>query len=243
MRGVDLDVPAGRVVGLIGPNGSGKSSLLRCLAGLRRPDAGAVRHDGRDVRGLRPDALARRLAFVEQTTDEVSDLRVAEVVDLGRMPFRDRWRGPDAADRELVAAALDRLGLTALRDRPWRLLSGGERQRTQLARALAQRPECLVLDEPTNHLDIHHQLALLDLVTDTGLTTLVALHDLGLAARYCGHLVLLDAGRVVAAGPPADVLTPDTLADVFGVRGLLGRDLLGHLTVSYHGPITGKAYP
>ncbi|MGW0336999.1 ABC transporter ATP-binding protein [Streptomyces sp. NPDC003011] len=235
VHGVTLDIAPGETVGLIGPNGSGKSSLLRCLAGLRTPAEGTVRYDGEPIRDWDARRIAQHVAFVDQATDTDSDLRVADVVGLGRTPFRDRWRGPDATDRAVIAAALARTGLTELAGRDWKSLSGGERQRAHIARALAQRPWCILLDEPTNHLDVKHQLELMELLAGTDQTVLVALHDLSLAARYCGRLLLMHQGRLIAAGPPADVLTPERLADVFGVDAEVGPDRLGNLTVAYRG--------
>ncbi|WP_327351394.1 ABC transporter ATP-binding protein [Streptomyces sp. NBC_01304] len=232
---VDLDVAPGETVGLIGPNGSGKSSLLRCLAGLRRPDSGNVSYDREPIHDWSARRIAQHLAFVEQATDTGSELRVVDVVGLGRTPFQDRWRGPGAHDRAVVAAALDRLGLTELADRSWKELSGGERQRAHLARALAQQPYAILLDEPTNHLDVKHQLELLQLLSDTDQTVLVALHDLSLAARHCDRLLLLRDGRLIAEGPPKDVLTPARLADVFEVDAEVGPDALGRLAVAYRG--------
>ncbi|MEU3430833.1 ABC transporter ATP-binding protein [Streptomyces gardneri] len=238
VRDVGVDIAPGETVGLIGPNGSGKSSLLRCLAGLRVPDAGEVRYDGESVRDWSARRIARRVAFVAQDSGVDSDLKVGDVVGLGRTPFRDRWRGPDATDRAVVAAALGRLGLTALADRPWKALSGGERQRAHIARALAQQPYALLLDEPTNHLDVKHQLELMELLSGTGRTVLVALHDLSLAARYCDRLLLLHHGRLIAAGPPATVLTADRLAEVFEVDAELTADSLGNPQVTYRGPLS-----
>ncbi|SES31271.1 ABC transporter ATP-binding protein [Lentzea albida] len=237
VRNVSLAVEPGQTVGLIGPNGSGKSSLLRCVAGLRTPTGGRVLYDGAGIGSWSARDRARKLAFVEQTADTESDLRVAEVVMLGRTPHRSRWRGPDAADHEIVAAALRRLDLTALADRPWKQLSGGERQRTHLARALAQRTAGLLLDEPTNHLDVRHQLELMELAGSTPQTVVVALHDLALAARYCDRLVLMHRGEVVADGRAVDVLTAPLLREVFDVEAEIGRDDLGHLAVGYREPV------
>jgi iron complex transport system ATP-binding protein len=235
IRDIDVEVPSGATVGLVGPNGSGKSTLLRCLAGLRTPTAGAVRYDGQDIAGWDARRIASHVAFVEQTADSDSDLTVADVVALGRTPYRDRWRGLAGTDHAIVDAALDRLDLVALRGRRWTTLSGGERQRAHLARALAQRPWALLLDEPTNHLDIRHQLELLHLLAGTDQTVLVALHDLSLAARFCDRLVLLSGGRLVAAGPPADVLTTDRLRAVFEIDAEIGRDALGNPAIAYRG--------
>jgi iron complex transport system ATP-binding protein len=233
VRDVSLAVADGETVGLIGPNGSGKSSLLRCIAGLRTPISGLVRYDGVEITSWPALERARKLAFVEQTADTDSDLRVADVAMLGRTAYRSRWRGPGANDRAVVAAALDRLDLTALADRPWKQLSGGERQRTHLARALAQQTSALLLDEPTNHLDVRHQLDLMELASRTPQTVVVALHDLALAARYCDRLVLMHRGAVVADGPAEEVLTAPLLREVFDVDAEIGRDSLGHLAVGY----------
>jgi iron complex transport system ATP-binding protein len=231
VSGATFDIASGQTVALIGPNGSGKSSLLRCLAGLRTPSAGVVRYDGHDIRGWPAGRIARQLAFVEQTADSDSDLRLGDVVALGRTPFRDRWRGLSRADRVVIGAALERLDLTGLASRSWKTLSGGERQRAQIARALAQQPWCIVLDEPTNHLDIKHQLDLMDLLAGTDQTVVVALHDLALAARYCDRLVLLHGGRVAADGQAHEVLTAGRLSDVFGIDAELGHDNLGNPTI------------
>lgn len=235
LTGVGLDVAPGETVGLIGPNGSGKSTLLRCLAGLRTPTSGSVSYDREPIRSWSARRIARQVAFVEQAADTDSDLRVEDVVALGRTPFGDRWRGFGARDRAVVAAALARLGLTELRERHWKALSGGERQRAHIARALAQQPYAILLDEPTNHLDVKHQLELLGLLAATDQTVLVALHDLSLAARYCDRLLLLHGGRLVAEGPPREVLTPRLLAEVFEVDAVTGPDALGHLAVAYRG--------
>ncbi|MGY5128299.1 ABC transporter ATP-binding protein [Streptomyces nigrescens] len=235
IRDVNVEIQPGETVGLIGPNGSGKSSLLRCVAGLRAPTAGVIRYDGHDIRGWNARRLAQHVAFVEQASDADSDLRVADVVALGRTPFRDRWRGLDRTDRAVIDAALARVGLTDLRARAWQTLSGGERQRAHIARALAQQPWGILLDEPTNHLDVKHQLELMDLLSATDQTVLVVLHDLSLAARFCDRLILLHQGAVVGSGKPQEVLTPDRLKDVFEVDAEVGHDGLDNLAVSYRG--------
>ncbi|ANH40256.1 Iron(3+)-hydroxamate import ATP-binding protein FhuC [Nocardioides dokdonensis FR1436] len=216
---VTLQCRPGRVTGLLGPNGSGKTTLLHVAAGLRRPDAGSVRLDGVDVHRMRARQRARRLALVEQHAATGLALTVRQVVELGRTPYRSRLgsgpvRGEDAA---AVAEAMALARVEHLADCDWARLSGGERQRTQLARALAQQPALLLLDEPTNHLDLGHQLDFLERVRGRGLTTLAALHDLELAAGFCDDVVVLDGGRVRAAGPVAEVLTPDLVAEVYGV--------------------------
>jgi iron complex transport system ATP-binding protein len=168
--------------------------------------------------------VARRLAVVEQQADTQVELTVADVVRLGRVPHRRAWTPATARDEDAVHAALARTGLTDRAHQRWHTLSGGERQRVQIARALAQEPRELLLDEPTNHLDIHHQLDLLNLVAGLPVTTVVALHDLNLAAMYCDRVAVLHTGRVHACGTPGDVLTEELIAEVYGVRAAVSRE-------------------
>ncbi|MDO9378373.1 MAG: ABC transporter ATP-binding protein [Nocardioidaceae bacterium] len=219
--GVSLHPEPGSTVGLLGPNGSGKSTLLRLLAGLRPPSAGAVELDGRPLTSLRRRSVARRVAVVEQESGTEQDLLVGDVVALGRIPHHRPWSGTTAADDAAVRRAAEHADVADRLDQPYRTLSGGERQRVQIARALAQEPTDLLLDEPTNHLDVSHQLDLLALVRRTPVTTVVALHDLNLAAMFCDQVVVLAEGRVVAAGPPAEVLSPGLVAEVYGVRAVV----------------------
>ncbi|WP_353946382.1 ABC transporter ATP-binding protein [Streptomyces sp. HUAS MG91] len=212
---VTLDAPAGAFVGLVGPNGSGKSTLLRCVYRARRPDAGVVRVEGEDVHRMAPRAAARLLAALPQESAADFDFTVTEVVAMGRLPHRERTA---ARDREICARALEQAGVAHLAARGFLSLSGGEKQRVLIARALTQEPRVLVLDEPTNHLDIAHQLDVLRRVRASGPTVLAALHDLNLAAAHCDLLHVLHHGRVVASGPPDQVLSPALLAEVFGVR-------------------------
>lgn len=221
--GVSLTAAPGATLGLIGPNGSGKSSLLRLICGLRKVAAGIVTLGEMDIRGFSRRGLARRIAFVEQQAGTDEALTVEDVVRLGRTPHNGPLAAWSARDQEIVESALRHANLRHLRARYWQSLSGGEKQRAQIARALAQSPSELLLDEPTNHLDVQHQLEILQLVTQLPLTSIVALHDLNLAAMYCDELAVLQAGRVVAAGKPEAVLTPDLIRTVFGVRAEIGR--------------------
>ncbi|WP_329548919.1 ABC transporter ATP-binding protein [Streptomyces sp. NBC_01356] len=223
LDGVSLAPDPGSTVGLLGPNGSGKSTLLRLLAGVLTPASGVVTLDGEPLAGLHRRDIARRVAVVEQQTDTQVELTVLDVVRLGRTPHRRAWTPASADDETAVRAALERTGLADRAHQSWHTLSGGERQRVQIARALAQEPRELLLDEPTNHLDIQHQLDLLTLVTGLPVTTVVALHDLNLAAMYCDRLVVLREGRVVACGDPREVLTEKLIADVYGVRAAVTR--------------------
>ncbi|EYR62424.1 histidinol phosphatase [Actinotalea ferrariae CF5-4] len=232
LDGVDLDAPEGRLVGLLGPNGAGKSSLLRFVAGVsgalhgRGGPTGSVTWRGADLHALRPRQRARRVAFVEQDAHTDLDLTVRDVVGLGRAPYHGLLAGVTTQDAHAVEQALDAVALADLADRSLATLSGGERQRVHLARGLAQEPQLLLLDEPTNHLDVRAQLAVLGLVrtaTAAGLTAVVAVHDLNLAAAHCDDVVLLADGRVAAAGPVGDVLVPEVVDAVYGVRSTVLR--------------------
>lgn len=229
---VSIEPVPGETIGLLGPNGSGKSSLLRLLAGVDRPDAGAVTLDGVDIRGLGRRALSRRIAMVGQHAHTEVDICVRDVVRLGRIPHADVFGRDDGAE-VAIERALVATGMSGHADRMWHSLSGGERQRTQIARALAQEPQELLLDEPTNHLDIAHQLDILERVSMLPVTSYVALHDLTLAAMFCDRIVVLSAGRIVAWGTPAEALTEDLIAQVYGVRATVVDDG-GTLAVRYH---------
>jgi iron complex transport system ATP-binding protein len=221
LRDVDLGIAPGERVALIGPNGAGKSTLLRVATGLVRPAEGRVALDGDLLDGLDRRTVARRIAVVPQQATLPFATRVEEVVGLGRLPHEDPFRGSRPADRAAVAAAIERVGVGHLLGRDARELSLGERQLVLVALAVAQAAPVLVLDEPTVHLDLRHQVGTMELLVDLnerdGTTVVAVLHDLGLAALFFPRLVLIDGGRVVADGMPADVLTPDRIREVFGV--------------------------
>ncbi|MEZ7124871.1 ABC transporter ATP-binding protein [Nonomuraea sp. AD125B] len=232
--GITVAFTPGGLTGLLGPNGSGKSTFLRLLAGLLRPHGGTVLLDGHDLDRLPRRDVARRLAVVAQEVSTDAELTVLDVALLGRIPHRRRLAASTGED-DLVHArrALRRCGVAELEHRRWSTLSGGERQRVNIARALAQEPTELLLDEPTNHLDIAHQLALLDLLAATPVTVVTALHDLNLAAQYCDQLLLLHQGRLVAAGPPAEVLTEETVERVYRVRTEITRSAAGRPSLRF----------
>jgi iron complex transport system ATP-binding protein len=214
---LSLEVGSGEVVGLVGPNGSGKSTALRCVYRALRPTEGAVLLDDIRVDHMAPRDTARKVAALTQDNRSELDFTVSEVVALGRYPHTGGQRH-SAWERDLCHRAMARTDVLHLAERSVLSLSGGERQRVLVARALAQEPKVLVLDEPTNHLDIRHQLDLLALLHELGLTVVVALHDLNLAASSCDRLAVLDHGHLVAAGPVEEVLTPELVSHVFGVE-------------------------
>ncbi|MBE1535583.1 ABC transporter ATP-binding protein [Actinomadura algeriensis] len=223
VRDVSLDVAPGEVVGLVGPNGAGKSTLLRTFYRALRPTSGRVLLGGDDVWRMPGKRLARRLAAVLQDTGGEFELSVYDVVAMGRTPHKRAFQGDDDTDRGIISAALAELEAAHLADAPFDRLSGGEKQRVLIARALAQRTGTLVLDEPTNHLDLRHQIDALRLVGRLGVTAVIALHDLNLAAAHCDRICVLDGGRLVAAGAPGEVLTPELLAEVYRVDAEVGE--------------------
>jgi iron complex transport system ATP-binding protein len=218
VREVSLTCEPGCFAGVIGPNGSGKSSLLRCIYRVIHPDAGVITVDGRNVWRLSARDAAREVAVVLQERAGTFEFSVREIVLMGRTPHKRALDGETAADRRIADEALACVGLTALADRRFPTLSGGEQQRALVARALVQQPRLLVLDEPTSHLDIYHQLQVLDIVRELRVTTIAALHDLNVASMYCDVLYVLNAGQIVASGPPAAVLTASLIRDIYGVR-------------------------
>ncbi|MDM9616896.1 ABC transporter ATP-binding protein [Kosakonia cowanii] len=215
---VSLTVARGETVGLLGPNGSGKSSLLRVLAGLRRPHKGRVLLDGHNLHRLPKKQLARRVAFVEQHGMTDANMRVRDVVKLGRIPHHSPFSSWSTEDDETISAALARVDMLEKSQQGWLTLSGGERQRVHIARALAQMPSEILLDEPTNHLDIHHQLQLMKLISELPVTSIVAIHDLNHALMFCDSLIVMQHGTVVASGTPQAILTEDLLWEVFRVK-------------------------
>jgi len=231
---VSVTIAPGETFGLVGPNGSGKSTLLRLMAGLIPRTRGTVHLDGRPLARLSRREVAQRIAFVEQIADTSEALSVRDVVELGRTPWLSVLAPFSPRDAAIVDEALQAVDMAGLATRRWATLSGGERQRVQIARALAQRPRLLILDEPTNHLDIHHQLALLRLVSRLPVTVVLALHDLN-QAMGCDRLGVMEGGRMVACGPPAEVLTPERLRAIFRVGASALRDPADGATVfRYH---------
>ncbi|MEV2251820.1 ABC transporter ATP-binding protein [Streptomyces sp. NPDC050147] len=234
VRDLSLEVGSGQIVGLVGPNGSGKSTALKCVYRALRPSSGVVRVGTDDLSRLTPRRSAQVVAAMAQDGAVDLDFTVEEVVALGRAPHLRGNQALGERERELCARIMARLDLTRLADRGVLTLSGGERQRVLLARALVQEPRILVLDEPTNHLDVRHQIELLSLLKGSGLTVLVVLHDLNLAAAACDRIGVLSRGALVAAGTPEEVLTTGLVDEVFGVKAsVISHPLTGDPQLLY----------
>ena len=234
---VSVSFGPGRLHLIVGPNGAGKSTLIKVLARLLRPQAGEVRYEGEDVRRAAESELAKRRAVLSQAVEVAFPLTVREVVMMGRYPHFGGRPGP--ADEKIADELMEFFDVTEFSGRNYQTLSGGERQRVNFARVLAQlwradsssvkdssptRAPCryLFLDEPLTFLDIRHQIEFMKKVrvfTDApDVVTVGVVHDLNLAARFADQIVLLDRGRVVAAGTPAEVLTAERIREVFGVE-------------------------
>lgn len=222
IRDLDFAVADRSVTAIIGPNGCGKSTLLRALGRLLRPNAGQVTLDGRRITAIPPRQVARTMAVLPQSPQAPPGLTVADLVARGRHPYQSWYRQWSATDAEHVDGVLELTGLLEQAERPLERLSGGQRQRAWIAMALAQETDLLLLDEPTTFLDLTHQIEVLDLVRelnrDHGRTVVMVLHDLNLAARYAHRLVAMRDGAVLSSGEPGQVLTPESLARVFGLE-------------------------
>ena len=234
---VDLALAPGRLLVVLGPNGAGKTTLLRILSGVLSADAGSVSVRGVPLAGQSRRAVARALAVVPQELSVPFPFRVHELVAMGRAPWLGMLghEGPD--DRARVGTALDELGLTPFAERTYGTLSGGEKQRVLLARARAQAADLLLLDEPTAHMDLGHRVHTFEWLRawlaerNQARAALLVTHDLQLGARFADEVLLMDGGRVVAHGEPADVLTRERVAEVYAVEASVSRDSHGRVVI------------
>ncbi|CAL9506431.1 ABC transporter ATP-binding protein [Streptomyces sp. enrichment culture] len=225
---LDLEIPHGKVTVVVGPNACGKSTLLRALGRLLKPRRGAVLLDGTELADLPTRRIAQVIGLLPQTPVPPEGITVADLVARGRQPHQKWWQQWSETDERTVAEAMERTGVAELAARPVDELSGGQRQRVWIAMALAQDTDILLLDEPTTYLDIAHQVEVLDLVRqlnlERGRTVVAVLHDLNQAARYADHIVAMRAGRIVAQGTPAEVVTAELVREVFGLASVVVPD-------------------
>jgi len=226
---VTLHVRRGEFVGIIGPNGSGKSTVLKNVYGALTPDQGTILLDGQKLSHITPRQRALKLAVVGQENDLPFDFRAEQIVAMGRTPHKRLFDVDTPKDRQIVRHALEHMGMEDMAQRSYLHLSGGEKQRVLLARAIAQESDFYILDEPTNHLDVSFQMQIFDFIKRLHVTVLSAIHDLNMAALYCDRLYVMKQGKILLSGTPEQVLTPQTIYEVYGVR----------CTVETH-PITGK---
>ena len=221
VQGLTVDFPAGAISALIGHNGSGKSTFLKMLARQILPTSGKDTFGGKPLAAIGSRDYARHVAYLPQDLSAAHDMSVRELVACGRYPWHGALGRFTAVDKAKVDEALDMTHTEQLADRAVGTLSGGERQRAWIGMLLAQDSKCLLLDEPTSALDLAHQVEVLTLVRrlcdEKGLSVIVVLHDINMAARYADRLFALKAGRLVAEGTPSDLLDRHILADIYGI--------------------------
>ena len=234
LHDISLDIRDKEFVGIIGPNGSGKSTFLKCLYRVLQPNGVKIFFDGTELSELSHRDTALKMAVVAQHSTVNFDFSVLEMVLMGRSPYKGLLDRDQIDDYEIARHALAQVGLSDFESRNFNTLSGGEQQRVILARALAQRTECLVLDEPTNHLDIKYQLELMTIVKRLDATVVSAIHDLNLAAIYCDRIIALKDGHIVCSGTPQDVLSSDTIRHIYGVSAMVQTLPDGRLNIIYN---------
>lgn len=230
--GLTVAIPDGKFTAIIGPNGCGKSTLLRTLSRLMKPMHGQVWLDGNEIHRFATKEVARRVGLLAQNSTAPGDISVAELVARGRYPHQpmfSRWREEDS---QAVERALKATNIEDLADQPVDTLSGGQRQRAWIAMVLAQETSILLLDEPTTWLDISHQIDLLELLRDLnqkqGYTLAAVLHDLNQACRYATHLIALRDGKIIAEGAPTEIVTPELIEAIYGLRCMIIEDPVAH---------------
>lgn len=225
---LNIAIRPGSMTAIIGANGSGKSTLLKALARLQKPSSGAVLIGDKNITTVRPKEFAKQVGMLSQHPIAPEGITVRELVMRGRFPHQKLIGRTPKSDNELVNAVIERAGLSDLAERKLSELSGGQRQRAWIAMALAQESDILLLDEPTTFLDLSHQLEVLDLLSslnhERGITVVMVLHDLNMAARFCNRFILVSEGKVLAQGSPEEVLNPTNLASAFKILARVIED-------------------
>jgi iron complex transport system ATP-binding protein len=228
LKGVDLEIREGEMVGILGPNGSGKSTLLRIMNGLLKPQEGEVCVRGRSLAGLKRNMIAREIAMLAQEQHFRFDFTTLEVVLMGRFPHLRRLQFEGEKDLEIAGKALEATDTIMLAHRSIHSLSGGEKQRVLIARALAQEPRVMLFDEPTSFLDLKHKRDIFRLVSslnrERGLSVVLVSHDIDLAAQHCHRIVLLKDGGIHRSGRPDEVMTASNLESVYGCPVLVDQN-------------------
>lgn len=214
----------GEFVGIIGPNGSGKSTILKTIYGINKEKSGVIYIDGKELSKMKVKDIAKRVGVLGQFNDFSFDIKVKDMVLMGRSPHKGFLESDNKNDFNIVNESLKKVEMLEHSERNFLSLSGGEKQRVLLARALAQDVKILILDEPTNHLDIKYQIQILNIVKKLGITVLVALHDLNIAAAYCDRLYIMKDGNIKSVGKPKEVLTEEIIKEVYEVCSVVHKD-------------------
>jgi len=220
LKDVCIELAVSEMLGVVGPNGAGKSTLIKCIDRILKPQRGSILLDGRDIKEMRLMELAKKMGYIPQSGHHSFPATVFDTVLMGRRPHLS-WRASER-DTEKVLETLQMLNIEELAMRDINELSGGQLQKVFIARALAQGPDVLLLDEPTSNLDIKHQLEVMDIikniVREKKISAIMAIHDLNLASRYADRIIMMNSGKIFAAGNPNSVLTPDNIKWVYGVE-------------------------
>ncbi len=235
IEGVDIQALKGQTICLIGPNGAGKSTILRTLTGMLAPVDGCVYIGQEDVRKIKSTDKAKQLAVVLTEKLNLNMTKAYEVAAMGRTPYTGFFGRLSAEDKAVVERCLKTVGAWELKDREYPSLSDGEKQKILIARALAQEPELIVLDEPTSHLDIKHKIEVVRILNrlalETGLTVILALHDIDIAVKFCQTVLLVKEGRIVAQGRPEDIIARDTVGKLYDISGAFYDSILGSVEI------------
>lgn len=225
---MNISIPAGKFSVLIGPNGCGKSTLLKSFARLLRPKKGSVLLDGKSIYELPTQHLAKKIGLLPQSPIVPAGITVADLVARGRFPYQNLFGQLTKKDYEVIACAMEAMGIADLADKAVDSLSGGQRQRVWIALVLAQDTDILLLDEPTTYLDIAYQVEILDclaMLNRTRKTTIVAiLHDINLSIRYADYIFAMKKGKLIAEGKPGDIITVDLMKEVYGMESSIITD-------------------
>lgn len=224
VKDVSINIGKNEFVGIIGPNGSGKSTLLKTIYRIYKPKSGVMYLNGKDLLSMSPKNVAKELGVLGQFNNISFDIKVKDIVLMGRTPHKSFLEGDSLDDYKIVQDSLEKVNMLEYYDRSFSTLSGGEKQRVLLARVLAQKVNLLILDEPTNHLDIKHQLQILNVVKSLDITVVLALHDLNLATAYCDKLYVMHNGNIVSSGKPEEILTKELIKDVYEVDSIIHKD-------------------
>jgi iron complex transport system ATP-binding protein len=220
LKDICIDIAESEILGIVGPNGAGKSTLIRCIDRILRPQKGTILLDGQNINDMHQMELAKKIGYIPQTTVQVFPATVFDTILMGRRPHIG-WRSSEK-DTEAVLEMLQMLDIEEFAMRDINELSGGQQQKVFIARALTQEPDLLLLDEPTSNLDIRHQLEVMNIikniVREKGISAIMAIHDLNLGSRYADRIIMMNRGKIFAAGDPASVLTSENIKHVYSVE-------------------------
>lgn len=233
LKNISFDVEENSFVGVLGPNGSGKSTMLKSIYGVNKPSGGNIFFEGENLLQISGRERAKKIAVLAQESSGQFDFTVQQVVEMGRYPHKNPLENYSKHDLEIVDMVLKEMKLEDYKERSFNTLSGGEKQRVLISRLLVQESKFIILDEPTNHLDIGHQIEIMNVIKNMGVTVLAAIHDMNMAAIYCDKLVIMKKGEVITQGSVEETLTSEMLKDLFNVDAEI-HDLKGRKHVIYN---------